>query len=137
MGDFEIFQLQQRLRPMPEYKRIQELDGLSLSLSIFEQNYLEMKSLLNRMTLHEAAMQLTRKENRALFEGSIYELCRLLHNFVAASMSLVDHTRRLFRRLYKTQRVFVEYQFLGGHLKSGQWWAGQNRPTSRSGTELF
>ena len=38
------------------------------------------------------------------------EITRLFHNFVAAALSLIDHTRVLYRHLYEPNNQFPEYQ---------------------------
>jgi hypothetical protein len=45
-----------------------------------------------------------------VFEASMFELTRLLHNFVASVGSLVEHTRRLHKDHYEKRSLFPEYQ---------------------------
>lgn len=110
MPDYETFRLQEQLRSMPEYKVLQRIKGLELSLYVFDQNYHQLKASLDAMTTDEVAVRLTRKGNRLLFESAMSELTRLLHNFVAAAMSLVGHTRRLHRGVYEKAGLFSDYQ---------------------------
>lgn len=49
-------------------------------------------------------------ENRPILDSILGEVGRLLHNFVAASFSLVDHARRFYRRNYKDDGRFSDYE---------------------------
>jgi hypothetical protein len=102
------FELQQRILAMPEHQSLLQLDNLSTSLWVFEQNYREFILLAEKVL--KGTMQLTSRDNRMLFEASMYELTRLLHNFVASVSSLVDHTRRLYEEHYADRGLFPEYQ---------------------------
>ena len=104
------FELQQELLAMPEHKLLLELDGLQMSIWLFEQNFLELKSIISQILLAEQSLHLATPKNHRLFEMYIFELTRRLHNFVASVTSLVDHTRRLYRSNYKQSGLFPEYE---------------------------
>ena len=91
MGDLEAFQLQQRLRTLPEYRAIRHFQSLELSLGIFDQNYIELRLLILRITDGAVGMHVGQQSNRMLLDATLRELGRLLHNFIAAAKSLVDH----------------------------------------------
>src|SRR5450759_220200 len=109
MGDLEAFQLQQRLRTLPEYRAIRHFQSLELSLCIFDQNYIELRLLILRITDGAVGMHVGQQSNRLLLDATLRELGRLLHNFIAAAKSLVDHTRRLYKKHY-TNISIPEYQ---------------------------
>ena len=110
MADLQLFQLQEQLRSMPEYKILQRLHALQVSLTVFDQNYRELKALIARITTGDVAVRITRRENRLLFEHAMVEMTRLLHNFVASAISLVHHTRRLHGGVYQEAGSFSDYQ---------------------------
>jgi hypothetical protein len=107
-GD-RLSRLAQELRQMPE-KRIQdEIHSVRSSVEVFRGNQRELVSFLawceqapeNEDIVYAAAWSKREKQS--------YELRRLLHNYVAAAMSLVDHTRVSHNRLYE-DGDFPDYQ---------------------------
>jgi len=110
MSGFELFQLSQQMRATPEFHRLQELDRFSNTLAIFEANYRELDRLMAFICESPAGDKLFRPENHFAWEQSMHEVIRLLHNFVSAVSALVDHSRRLYRRMYKPTRLFPEYE---------------------------
>ena len=100
---FERFQVQQQLMAMPEHQRLRKLDELSTSIWVFEQNYRELLTLINQTLSLEASLPLTVRKNRMLFEFSIYELTRLLHNFVTSGrLAGRSHSENLSYALRQT-----------------------------------
>ena len=87
-----------------------ELDSLGTSVWVFEQNYLELRILGEQILSAESSIRLTVRNNRMLFDLYMYQLTQRLHNFVASVASLVDHTRRVYRRNYQAKGLFPEYQ---------------------------
>jgi hypothetical protein len=104
------FELQQQFLAMPEHKLLMELDGLQMSIWLFEQNYIELKAIVAQIVHAQQSMQLTTPNNRMLFDAFIYELTRRLHNFTASAASLLNHTERLYKRHYKKKGLFPEYE---------------------------
>lgn len=89
----------------------QEVHGLTTSLRIVETNYQELSQFLHFLTEdsrshHLTTFQMYQSELPLLFTN----LTRLLHNYVAAAFSLVDHTRRAHRILYPDSSRFPDYQ---------------------------
>jgi hypothetical protein len=109
MDDFEIFELSERMRQTPAFARLQELDRLSNTLQIFESNYRELDHLLWFICESSVGDGLFRRENRSAWEQAMAECIRLLQNFVASVKALVDHSRRLYERLYEPFEQFPEY----------------------------
>lgn len=86
-----------------------ELDRFSDSMRIFETNYRELDRLMRFVCESEPGSRLFRRENRSAWEQAMHEVVRLLQNFVASVSALVDHSRRLYSRLYESEGKFTEY----------------------------
>lgn len=110
MDAFELFQLSQQMRETPEFARLQELNRLANTLSIFEANYRDLDRLLWFVCDSSAGDRLFRRENRSAWEQAMAEVIHLLQNFVASVSALIDHSRRLYSRLYEVTSQFPEYQ---------------------------
>lgn len=102
--------LQDELRRMPEWERLSEVRQFTLSLEIFQRNAQEFRALLEGATTPQAATVLWSLHNRPQLEQFQREVTRLLHNFVAAAFSLVDHARRFFGKHYKDAKSFPDYE---------------------------
>jgi hypothetical protein len=98
------------LRGMPEYNLYINLQELNNSIYIFDRNFEELRKLLVFLTADERASELHWLENRDKLQALGMEVTRFLHNFVAAAKSLVDHTRRLYKKLYADNKKFPDYQ---------------------------
>lgn len=109
MDGFKLFQLSQEMQATPEFCRLQELDRFSNTLQIFEANHQELDRLLWFICESPAGDQLFRRENRSAWELAMAEAIRLLQNFVASVSALVEHSRRLYRRMYQSSGAFPEY----------------------------
>jgi hypothetical protein len=70
----------------------------------------EFRALLEGATTPQAATVLWSLQNRPQLEQFQREVTRLLHNFVAAAFSLVDHARRFFGKHYKDAKSFPDYE---------------------------
>lgn len=106
----KILQLMDELRQMPEYALIVELQGFSASIYTFDRNYQELGKLMDFLANNPKAEPLHWLRNRDQLMAAMRDVIRLLHNYVAASISLIDHTRRLYKRLYSKSGNFSDYQ---------------------------
>jgi hypothetical protein len=105
-----ILKLMEELRQMPEYALFVELQGFSASIYTFDRNYQELVDLINFLANNPKADALHWLRNRDKLMVAMRDVIRLLHNYVAAAMSLIDHTRRLHKRLYSELGNFSDYQ---------------------------
>ena len=101
--------IQDELLAMPEWKRIARIQHFSTSLRLFHANKKEVTKLLDLMTVDPRGDALGNVSNRARLDAAMEEVLRLLHNFVAAAKSLVDHSRTLYRDLYEKTGLFPDY----------------------------
>ncbi len=104
-----ILGLMQELRDMPEYKLYLQLDELNISIFIFDRNFIALQSLINFLAEDPRADELHILRNRDKLSTAMRDVLRHLHNFVAAALSLIDHTRRQYQKLYGEQKQFPEY----------------------------
>jgi hypothetical protein len=77
---------------------------LGINYYVFETNYEKLKQLLDE----------TQKPDQMWKSGEVnaimYELIRLLHNFLASAKMLVDHTRHVMRDWYGDTALLDKYQ---------------------------
>lgn len=95
---------------MPEYELRQQLLGFNTSIYILDQNYAELQWLINFLENDPNGHLLMVVANQDKLHQAQVDIIRRLHNFVAAAQSLVDHTRRLYDKLYGSTNLFPEYQ---------------------------
>jgi hypothetical protein len=80
------------------------------SRMVFQRNYEELLTFLDYVCAPSVAFSYSRVDQKWLWHDGMNEIERLLHNFVAAALSLVDHTRVLYHQLYKPDGHLAEYQ---------------------------
>lgn len=110
MGDGrKIVDLMLEIRDMPERQIRIDLDCLVRSTAIFHTNYVELKGFLAFCEDDPRNQDLWHMHSIRKQDQMATETWRLLHNFVAAAFSLVEHTRIIYRRL-NADGEFPEYQ---------------------------
>jgi len=105
-----VVELYDELQSMAEFQLLQKIETFQHSLGVFEGNYREVRRLLEWQSQEPSAQELWHLKNRHLLEAFQKEVARLLHNFVAGAMSLIDHTRLHYRELYADSGQFPEYE---------------------------
>lgn len=96
----ELRAAQLRLTEHPGYRAHRDHEAFGISLNgVFWPNYLELKALLDQAaTDHELGIELIQNvHDDAVARRFVAEASRRLHNYVAATMSLVEHSRRMMR----------------------------------------
>ncbi len=91
--------LTDELNQLPGKRILQELRGLDLSVFTLVNNYNDFKRLIGFLTTDPRANHLLAVRNRDQLDETFMHIARLLHNFVAAVKSLVDHTNTLHKKL--------------------------------------
>jgi hypothetical protein len=76
---------------------------------VFRRNYEELVSFLDYLCAPTVAFSYSPVEQKWLWHDGMHEVTRLLHNFVAAALSLIDHTRVLYRQLYEPDGLMPDY----------------------------
>ncbi|EOP48554.1 hypothetical protein IKQ_05528 [Bacillus cereus VDM053] len=106
----EIRRLDEQLRATEGWRIRSKLKVFSISIYTFEKNNIELVNLLNQYeTDSNLALKIASFSNRETFEAFLAEIIRLLHNYLASAMTLVDHTRKLFRDEYEKIEFEKEY----------------------------
>ena len=95
----ELMAMRAGLRQLPGWSVRAQIHGFDRSLRVFAGNADELTRFLRESQEPAAVFRLWADDNREAFERFLDEVDRLLHNFVAAAMSLRDHVRPLRREL--------------------------------------
>jgi hypothetical protein len=93
----------------PAWELNQRLMLFELSLELFKRNYAQLRDKIDAHLPTDAIGFVKAVRNHGQIREDQIEITRLLHNFVAAVKSLVDHTRRLYDKLYKPARLMPDY----------------------------
>lgn len=109
-GPRRILDLMEEIQGMPELDLDDQLRGFDISLFVFVKNYDELSDLIVFVTKDEHSVQLFSASKSDQLDVMFREIIRRLHNFVASAVSLIDHTRRLYNKLYKVNGRFPDYQ---------------------------
>src|SRR5438046_2485928 len=87
---------------------------------VFDQNYQQIKSFI--AYINEPERIFTLKHDIQEMHNLLYEIARLLHNFIASAKSLVEYTRILMRGRYAAMDFYAPYldevrtRFVNNHL---------------------
>lgn len=92
------------------YKLLSEMRALEATYEVFTGNHDELKKLLIDINDPAVSMYMWDNEHPEQFDLFDREVRRLLHNYLAAVKSLVDHTRNLVRGAYAGTEFQAEYQ---------------------------
>lgn len=106
----QIIELMDKRNSMPEFKMLLKLKSLESSLYVFRKNYKELRDLLIKHSDTREAIRLRQAGKKPEMRLFLYEIARLLHNYVTSVKSLVAHTRIIYREIYKEPEKFPEYQ---------------------------
>lgn len=105
-----IVQLDKALRQTPEFAVTDEIRSFSRSIELFEGNNSELRNLLLFFEDANQSFYLEQEGNDVERQRLLREIIRLMHNYVAAVMSLIEHSRIHYRKLYERNKLFPEYQ---------------------------
>jgi hypothetical protein len=105
-----IVQLDKALRQTPEFAITDEIESFSRSIELFDGNYRELRDLLLFFEDVTRSFYLEQDGNDVERRRLLREIVRFMHNYVAAVMSLIEHSRIHYRKLYERNKLFPEYQ---------------------------
>lgn len=88
------------------FGKIKEIER---SIYIFQGNFKDLLQDINKFSQPDNLVFFDVR-NREKLESILIEIVRRLHNFVAAAISLVEHTRRIVRAMYKETPFIYDYQ---------------------------
>jgi len=102
-------QINKESAAIPAVKLHQPGESLKLSNYIFDTNYAELITLLDFFINDPKSEILALSANRDRLNVIQMDILRQLHNFVAASLTLIDNTRNLYQELYRDSGKFTDY----------------------------
>ena len=88
----------------------ERLQQFQFSLQLLERNYDELRVFLAFITSTRVALEISEVTERWRQHEAMREVLFLLHNFVASALSLVDHSRVMYRELYEPGGHVPDYQ---------------------------
>jgi hypothetical protein len=104
------FELQQKRDELPGWKTLKKIEHFYYSLQIFQKNANELKNILYYVCDHRDGVELVAMSKSAKLEMYLQETGRLIHNWAASAVSLIDHARILYNDEYKSSGLFAEYE---------------------------
>lgn len=105
-----VLDFETELTSMPEWKRRTRIENFQISVRLLEGNAQELQTMLHYLTVDRRSWALSDLKRRAELDEVFEEVLRLLHNFVAAVKTLVDHSRVIYKELYATGNLFPDFQ---------------------------
>ena len=102
------------LRSAETLRRVQQF---RFSLDLFERNFEELDLFLAHLAAPLVSAELGAVDQRWRQHEAMKEVAFLLHDFVAAALSLIDHSRVFHREMYEPRDLIPEYQ-LEVHARS-------------------
>lgn len=112
MGIFsEIEEIEGEIAKISGVGNIGKLRQLEYSVQLFQRNYEVLTKLLNQIIeKKDQHADLFNRINRWRTEFVFKEISFRLHNFVASSLSLVDHSRIVYKKSFADKEHYEVYQ---------------------------
>lgn len=104
-----MLEIQKELLAMDEWKVLARIRHFNMSIRLLERNADELLKIITFLTDDPNSLHLTNVKRRVDLDSAFEDVIRLLHNFVASVLSLVDHTRVFYRELYEKTAKFPDY----------------------------
>lgn len=97
------------IEQLPGFKLHQDFFGLDITRYIFDKNFADLSNVITFITTDPRGATLHSVENRKKLEAFGFEVIRGIYNYTGAAVSLVEHTMKLYDRLYGKNNLFPEY----------------------------
>lgn len=104
-----IVELGDEIEQLPGHKLHQFFFGLDITRYIFDRNFADLSNLIAFITTDPRAASLHTVVNRQKREALGFEVIRGIYNYTAIAVSLVQHTMKLYDKLYGKNNLFPEY----------------------------
>lgn len=104
-----IVELGNEIEQLPGFKLHQEFFGLEITKYIFDSNFADLNNVITFITTDPHGTILLNVQNRKKREIVAFEIIRGIYNYTGAAVSLVEHTMKLYDRLYGKNNLFPEY----------------------------
>lgn len=106
-----MMNIHSKIKNSKGYAIEQKINQIYLTKYIFKHNYLVLQKHFEDQLESRQAFRLAHAKHREELHAIQLETVRHLHNFIAAALSLIDHSRRFQRKLFKGNETFnIEYQ---------------------------
>jgi len=109
-SDIEESSYHQQILASSGMKFLNQLHARSFSLNIFQMNALELEEATRKVRDPDQGLALMSHDHREAGQQAHRELSRHIHNFVASSKTLVDHTRVFMNENYAGTQTHKNYQ---------------------------
>ncbi|CAF1916711.1 hypothetical protein [Bacillus subtilis] len=108
----ELAAIKDKMKDTEGLRVYKKMQALRASKYVFEKNHDELFRAINlAMTDYEMVKKsLNIKKGEKGFNSFLYEIGRLLHNYLSSAKTLIDHTRKLYQDEYKKLTFAVEYE---------------------------
>ena len=105
----EHIKLERAILSHPGGKIFKKIEEIERSLYIFDGNFRDLLIDIDEFSKAENLVFFD-VSNKEKLDRILIEIARRLHNFVAAAISLVEHTRKIISELYIDTAFMSEYQ---------------------------
>lgn len=100
-------EISHRVYKSDAYKKFKRLLTLDTNFFVFDKNYRDLKLAIEMFSQSERIPLLFDQRESQII---LYHMVRLVHNYLAAAKTLVDHTRILINDWYKQTDFLSEYK---------------------------
>jgi hypothetical protein len=99
-------EISRKVQESVAYKNFQRILEFDKNFFIFDRNYKDLKSAIEKFSEPESISLLFDHRESQLI---LYHICRLVHNFLASAKTLLEHTRNLTRENYEKTDFYEQY----------------------------
>jgi hypothetical protein len=86
------------------------INQLRFSVGLLQRNYVELVVAIRHISSPLVAFEMVGRDDQWHRKEAMAEVIYLLHNYIASAKSLIDHTRRVYRKLYDSAESIPDYQ---------------------------
>lgn len=105
-------ELEEQIRAVENQEIITKYRVFQNSIELLDRNFHMLERLLKSIEKNPSKVDLIPRYNKWLLEGIIKEIGFLLHNYVASSLSLIDHSRRIYEKTFERKDSLDKYEKL-------------------------
>ena len=106
----DLTSLVDAVRASVAYQISGRIELLGVNFFMFGRNYYDLKRLLKLTKTTKMILRLWDLKNQQELKAVTNDITRLLHNYLAAAKTLVDHTRALVPEWYANSQFLQEYE---------------------------
>lgn len=95
---------------LPQHALLAKISNLKCTRYVFQRNYEDLIILLDSIEKPEVALPLCDIHARKSLTIVLFEISRLLHNFLSSAKTLIDHTRVFIKDQYLDRPFLNEFR---------------------------